>query len=62
MSLVGFKCPHWKSLDLSAVAQVACVAEAWHDIFVLVQSVVDSSAPDGGVLRECLTDMFDALW
>ena len=50
-------------LKFVSVTQVAGVAEAWYDVFVLVQSLVDGSAPDGGlVVREGLLDVLDALW
>lgn len=49
-------------LKFVSVTQVAGVAEAWHDVLVLVQSLVDGSAPDGGlVVREGLLDVLDAF-
>ena len=50
------------SLQLAAVAEVAGVAEARHDVFVLVHSRVDGRAPYGClVVGEGLLDMLDAL-
>lgn len=49
-------------LQLAAVAEVAGVAEARHDVFVLVHSRVDGRAPHGClVVGEGLLDMLDAL-
>ena len=51
------------ALELASVAEVARITEAWYDILVLVQSLVDGSTPDGSlILRESLLDVLDALW
>ena len=52
----------WLSSYLLAVAQVAGVAEARHDVLVLVESRVDGSAPyRGAVVGECLSDVLYSL-
>lgn len=48
-------------LQFGAVAQVASIAKARHDIFVLVQSGVDGRCPDGSVLGEGALDVLNAL-
>lgn len=48
-------------LNLSSVAKVAGVTESRHDILVLVQTRVNGSAPDGGVLGECTAYVLDAF-
>ena len=37
-------------LQFVAVAEVSGVAESWHDVFMFVQSLVDRSAPDSGLI------------
>ena len=49
------------SLYFSSVAEVAGVTESRHDILMLVQTRVNGSAPDGGVLGECAAYVLDAL-
>ena len=50
-------------LKFVSVTQVSGIAEARYNVLVLVQSLVDGSAPDGGlVVREGLLDVLDALW
>ena len=49
-------------LKFVSVTQVSGIAEARYDVLVLVQSLVDGSAPDGGlVVREGLLDVLDAF-
>lgn len=61
LSLLGFRGFKGWLLDLAAVAKVAGVAEARYDVFVLVEARVDRCAPDGGVFREGLADVVDAV-
>ena len=50
-------------LQFVSVAKIACVAEAGDDVLVLVQSGIDTCAPDGGlVVWERILDVLDALW
>ena len=48
-------------LKFVAVTQVSGIAEARYDVFVLVEARVDRCAPDGGVFREGLADVVDAV-
>ena len=51
------------ALELASVAEVSGIAEAWYDVFMLVQSLIDRCTPDGClVFRECLLDMLDSFW
>ena len=50
-------------LQFVAVAEVSGVAESWYDVFLFVQSLVDRSAPDGGlILWEGLLYVLDTFW
>ena len=51
------------ALELASVAEVARITEAWYDVFVLVQSLVDRCTPDGClVFWESLLYMLDSFW
>lgn len=61
----GEKNIHFTSLiylEFVAVAEVTSIAETRYDVLVLVETLVDSGAPDGGlVVREGILDVLDAL-
>ena len=61
----GEKNIHFTSLiylEFVAVAEVSGIAETRYDVLVLVETLVDRCAPDGGlVVREGILDVLDAL-
>ena len=49
-------------LQLSSVAEIAGIAKARHNVFVLIQSLVDGGAPDSGlVIGESVLDVLNTL-